>query len=126
MRRLRDALGSLSAGNASDDKHSQSKDRGQIIGELGVGRTPFEMQRAIHLLLLLALASAVVSAYEYFAPDHFYAWFLRQGSYVSLSVTFVSMFWKEVDKEVRLISSDPVQYVNGCRAVLAGVIRVLA
>ncbi|MCV2357310.1 hypothetical protein LNV09_24460 [Paucibacter sp. B2R-40] len=83
------------------------------------------MRSFVHLLLLMSLAAVTVGSYEYFAPGHFYTWFFQQGSYISLSVTFVSTFWREVDKETRLVSASPVQYVEGCRAVLAGVILVL-
>ena len=84
------------------------------------------MRAIATLLLLLFLALTVVLAFERFAPVHFHVWFLQQGSYISLSITFVSIFWKEVDKETRLISADPRKYVAGCSTVIAGVIRVLA
>lgn len=81
-------------------------------------------------LWLVVLGSLIATANALFPSERFgsatYLQFvLAQGPLFTLSFSFLSVIWSDLDKNEGLVSADPARYVSACLVVVGGVFHAL-
>jgi len=82
------------------------------------------------LIYFAALGSLVAAAAAFFpserlGSDTYLEFVLQQGPLFTLSFSFLSVIWSDLDKNEGLVSADPVQYVSACLFIVAGVFHAM-
>lgn len=77
-------------------------------------------------ILILVVAGAKIYPSLKLDDDSYLLFVLKQGPLFALTFSLISVIWRDLDKKVDLISSDPARYASACFIVVSGVFHSMA
>jgi hypothetical protein len=71
------------------------------------------------VVVLLLVIGANWWAFQYFAHENYFVWYLKNGTLIGMVVSFIALIWEGLSFRTDLLSANPLYYLRGCMALMA-------